>query len=1739
MKRRLTLLMAIIMLLTSLLGHHVPVYAEEETGTENGGIDETVEVSEQEEEDEEDDETVFAEEEQSEDEQINEEEPETQEEESSETGETEESEESENTEGEEPPAETDSELEDELIEEELNAEIDQSADELMALQEGLNINYDSSKGLVFSYVVSGQKTDIPWASSFMGDPNATITLKGSENYKYVYKNVHATYSNYELIISNKVLKYSNIPSEKFKVTISSSGETYQLDLSKASINTIGNSTANWKFRAVTWAGPSFVLTLGKFVDSIGESDPWLKAVRKTDGQWVGGIYTGSHMDILDENGNILKSYYYIGKTALSTIYFDNLYYLSHHYGVEIDVRKLIDDKIPGGTLTVRVCAPGYTAYTAKVDLEALVQKADLTDSVRTRQAKLTIAAPNDITVDTTDEGDLIIESSNKAWLKALSSGKYGYKSVKDTQFNDLPAKTNDIGGGYIKLAGTTFENTGKITNFMADNAKELTGVDYFYVDDNSADYKFYKKQKKAAGEEVDYSEYAGSVIIPNELILENEITNGGYSVELTAEGYFPYTVTANLNFHNEAKEISASKVVLSLDNSGNLIITCNDNAQREDFYDSLIKEVKGTRLTSGGRLVINGVDLYNKAGTAAVIYKENGHVKVDADTIKNLFNGCISGSSNISVCAKGYYVVDKSIVFPYIRVAGNTTDDGKTIYLGESKTYEVANSSGITWSLSKKQGNNFVELGSDDHITLTTSGNKATLSAQSFGTFRLQATVSSANVVDFKEITVSAEGLEITAPAKAEGVVGVQGHMAATAKIGGGKDVTSFLAYRSSDESIATVDDSGSITFLKKGTVTIFASIADVEAKTVYSVYQYNKNAELTATFVNINNPEDVYASGMEIGEKYQMHLYANGVEVDPGLLTFKSANTAIAAVDETGVVEAKKLGTVSITATLNDFEKRNLSKSVKVINKVFYSLDLEALGVTDYTVVDGVCNLFFDANAIPKDPITLKATGTDINHHQFETKAVSYTSSDPTIVSVTSSGVATIKKAGEVTITAKITTNPKEVVTTKDIVFRVLDFTPRISSKKLTINKYLTKGAELNISSAYTLSYPDRAAEITKVSLSNTEDFVLEHVAGDEYLINIAYPNDIAKINALKSGTCVLTVDTADGKSYIFDLAITVTAKKPAVTVKTTGTFNTFTNVNTLGLTYSSKTADIINVEPQGTWAVYDKENNIVTLNPVSGKYVSTGTIRFYFDGYNDAGYVDQKVTFKTVATKPSVKLETASVKLYVPKESPVESKDIPIHVVKKDGVSGKLTMNGKDIPLDEEGYGKVTISPVTSKKIILDYVEERWTGPISLTLNVTVNNIIPTAKLGASTLALNPTYKKSGSVILTTNIKTENISGVDFTSGEDKFNLSYSDGNVFASLKEGVTYDKPSYKVTMVPKVCNNTLDLKPVTLTISVSQTDPKINLSAAMVRLNSKYVDLGSTKIKSPDKLTYGVKVVGIGLADPLSADVADFTFEDNTFKVKLKESAVGKKGSFAYNIYPKFDNGHISSTPVKVNVVLYNVKATATVTVKGSLNQLDRNAKAEGTVKVSNLNKKVRSILCTSDVLNVVFDEESGKLSFSLKDTAEVVKDQILKQAITFVFDDLDTVTSTVSVKIARKAPTIKASPAEVLVYNSTNKGALIKEVELVQSGTVSGQIKKVTIENVPAAYTVVSDPEDINKIKVYMKDASLIKAGLTKTVTVKVDWVGDYGVYGSGVKLLKTSTVKLTLKDISGTIKSK
>ena len=1722
MKKLLTLLITFMMLFSSVLSHAAIVYADEETLSDEETLTETVEVSEEENQED----PIVITEEESEEEGTTEEQTEIVEEETSEELPVQE-EETDPEAFEEPDETAEDTIDEETVESDALVETpDETGDELQAeYSDGTSVKYTKDVGIVF--------TNAPWASAFMADSSATITLSGSEDFTFM--NVHCTYESGELTIVNKYLKYANVTPENFTIKVSKTAEVYAINLKNAGVNLTPNTYGPWKARLIELGTGSLLLCIGemKTADKLGDEDPWISTFRKYNttnyGQWLGGIYTGSHVDIYDSKGNLCAIYYYTGKTPQQAIYFDDFYFLTHHHGIEIDLRALIDDKVPNGPITIKVCAPGYTAYTETIDLES---KYTGNNANLSKIAKLNLDAPSDITITTTTNGDVVIDSSDKNFLKALAAPSCYYKSPSDDNYAlVLPAKVNYIGGGYITVDNEQnfLQNIGKLKdlNSSASSNKTITVQAFKYIDDKN---------------DPDYADCYEKVVIPNEFFVENDLMNGNHTLVLSAEGYLETTKTAYLDLKNEPHEIDASKINMSVSANGDLVIECTDSTERAVFYEMLTMAVRNDRVSTGGRILINNDKyLYNANGETAVITQSGNKLIIASQTLKDLFSGTLSGNTSFALYARTYNVVNKTVNLPYI-VTADKKDDGSSIYFTVEKTYMVDTSGDISWSILKKDGNNYVALTADDKVSIEAVGNKCAVFAEQFGTYRL---VASANgITDTKDITVTADGLKVTASAsKADGVVGTPGKMAATAKINGTDDISAYLSYRSGDENIATVDGEGNITFLKMGTVDIYAYIADQEAKTTYSVYTYNKNAKLTWKAVNVNNAEDEYASGIEIGEKFRLSLYADGVEVDRSMLRFKSAAASVASVDDDGVVEGKKVGKANITIYLDDLATRSTVASISVINKVFYSLELEAEGVEDKTEVDGVYNLFFDADSDLKKTVNLKAIGTDKAGNTYTTSNVKFTSVDANIVSVTAAGVATIKKAGEVTVTATVTTNPKDIPVSKDIVFRILDLTPRLSANKVTINKYAEAGARVYVSSAYSEVYPERNSVIKNVSISGSDYNVTLNKDEGYFDLSIADPT-AEKIKALKTGKYTLTVTLDNNKSYDFDFTVTVTAKKATVTAKTSGSFNTFTNEGSLNLTATSKDAVIKEIKFLDDWAIFDQNEGTVTLKMKDGKFVNKGTVRFSFEGYNEDGYVDKVVTFKTVATKPTVKLESTAVTLFVPEAS--EYKTVKVRLIdgKKNPINtGVLTSDaGYQVSaIDANGYATVKV-PAANGKVALSYKEAGWNDAIKLTLNVKVIATTPSAKLASATLNYNLKYQDSASVAVKWSSFDDTLLDVVYGWADNEDGISevtYADGMITVKASKAGTY-----KLTMIPLVYTSSektdyVQLKEMVLTVKVVESDPKITLKTSALKLNKQYKETLATVLKVPTNLGYEANVTGIDHVSALSKDIVDVGFdsENNAFTATLKDTVKNdasiKAGRYLFDVYPLI-NGKVSSVPIRLIIVLYDKAATAAVTLKGNLNQLDPSIEVTGTIKLSNIVDEVVSVsLSGASGLKAQLSED-GKAMISLTDRS--LKDGTYKPVLNITTKTGAVISKQISVKVARKAATLKLVPSTVNAYDTTNKGKVVATSQLVMSGTVNSEISNVKIENSSKAYDVVYED---GKIVVKVVDAAKIKAGSTQTVTIRVDWAGDYGVYDDNIKGLKTTTLKLSIKDISGTIKSK
>ncbi len=124
--------------------------------------------------------------------------------------------------------------------------------------------------------------------------------------------------------------------------------------------------------------------------------------------------------------------------------------------------------------------------------------------------------------------------------------------------------------------------------------------------------------------------------------------------------------------------------------------------------------------------------------------------------------------------------------------------------------------------------------------------------------------------------------------------------------------IGSKLTWKSSDESIATVDSNGVVKGLKEGKVTI--TVTSANGKTATCVVEVVKDA------VNVESikltPEDPI---IDTGSTTQVIAVITPENATNRDLVWSSSDTSIATVDGNGVVKGHKAGTVTITAKTKD----------------------------------------------------------------------------------------------------------------------------------------------------------------------------------------------------------------------------------------------------------------------------------------------------------------------------------------------------------------------------------------------------------------------------------------------------------------------------------------------------------------------------------------------------------------------------------------------------------------------------------------------------------------------------------------------------------------------------------------------------------------------------------------------------------------------------------------------------
>ncbi len=359
------------------------------------------------------------------------------------------------------------------------------------------------------------------------------------------------------------------------------------------------------------------------------------------------------------------------------------------------------------------------------------------------------------------------------------------------------------------------------------------------------------------------------------------------------------------------------------------------------------------------------------------------------------------------------------------------------------------------------------------------------------------------------------------------------------------------VTWTSDDESVATVDENGTVTAMGRGSAIITATTYNGISKSCYV------EVLVPATAVSID--ESVVT--MQPDETHELKAILNP-ENSTDTLTWSSSDENVATVDENGIVTAVGTGTATITVKTS----RNKFASCTVQVRIFSTaIDMKS-----------------EADVNVGEKLTLTATMTPAN----TTDTITWKSSDSSVASVSSTGVVTAKKVGTVTITATTTsglTANCEVSVLKPSTSIKLDKT------SITINKGSFEALVPTI-------LPGDSTDGVTWTSSN------ESVATVENGIVTAVGRGMAVITAKTdsgySATCVVNV-VVPAESIMFDKNF-VTVEEGSLT-QLNAVVNPEDTTDTIS--WSSSDTDIVAVSDSGVVSALAYGEAVITATTSNGK--------------------------------------------------------------------------------------------------------------------------------------------------------------------------------------------------------------------------------------------------------------------------------------------------------------------------------------------------------------------------------------------------------------------------------------------------------------------------------------------------------------------------------------------------------
>jgi uncharacterized protein YjdB len=294
------------------------------------------------------------------------------------------------------------------------------------------------------------------------------------------------------------------------------------------------------------------------------------------------------------------------------------------------------------------------------------------------------------------------------------------------------------------------------------------------------------------------------------------------------------------------------------------------------------------------------------------------------------------------------------------------------------------------------------------------------------------------------------------------------------------------ITWKSSDNTIATVDDTGNVTAVSAGTATITVTTADGSNTATCNITVTNPVVNVTS--VSLNKTSD----NLSVGDTDTLTATVLPDNATSQGVTWTSSDNSVVKVDSKGDITAIGTGTATIIVTTADGSNTavcNITVTNPVVNVTSVSLNKTS------------------DNLSVGDTDTLTATVLPDN---ATSQGVTWTSSDNSVVKVDNKGDITAVGTGTATII--VTTADGSNVTTCNVTVT----SPITNVKSVSLNK--TKDI-LTVGGTDMLT--------ANVAPDNATNQIITWTSSDNSIVTV---DNVGSMTAVSPGTATITVTTEDG---------------------------------------------------------------------------------------------------------------------------------------------------------------------------------------------------------------------------------------------------------------------------------------------------------------------------------------------------------------------------------------------------------------------------------------------------------------------------------------------------------------------------------------------------------------------------------------------------------------------------------